>query len=231
MNKTRINSIRSLAALVVTVLLTSCMTPSQPTTPADPTATALLVATPTPAAEVQPLPTVKATEDPTAEPVQEENSDPQGSTPLPDAGWIQESFGDAWTIGYPAGWSVNAAGAHEGALQLEGEVGGHSYAVTFSYPIDILVQSLDEWVEEYLAPLTPEQRQAVVVSDLKVANTPAKKVLNYPAGGGAATAHHVYLWRSEGKNPRLITINQIDDQPLDAGAMEQLLDRLLAAVQ
>jgi hypothetical protein len=116
-------------------------------------------------------------------------------------------------------------------LQVEGEFGGHSYAVTFSYPIGILVQTLDEWVEEYLAPLTPEQREAVVVSDLTVASTPAKKVLNYPAGGGATVAHHVYLWRSEGKNPRLITINQIDGQPLDAVAMEQLLDRFLATVQ
>jgi len=216
---------------VVTLLLTSCTPPSQPTAPAAPTTPAVVVATSTPVADPQPLPTTEPEEEPTAEPVQEDNSEPQGDAPLPDAEWVQESFGDAWTIGYPAGWAVNAAGMHEGALQLEGEVGGHSYAVTFSYPIGILVQSLDEWVEEYLALLTLEQRQAVAVSDLTVANTPAKKVLNYPAGDGSTIAHHIYLWRSEGKNPRLITIHQIDNQPLDAVALEQLLDRFLAAVQ
>jgi hypothetical protein len=150
--------------------------------------------------------------------------------PSADEEWTQQSFGDAWSIGYPAGWVVNDAGAHEGALQLEGSYDGRSYRVTYSYPIGILADSLQAWVDEMLLPLTLEQREAVVMSDVMVANTPAKKVLNMPAADGA-TAHHVYIWRSENQNPRLITITQSDGEPFDAVAADQLLDRLLVTVQ
>jgi hypothetical protein len=209
---------RSLAILLVAIPLAACMTPSD----ANPTPVATTPAIATAAPE--------PTEAPVAEATQAATSVPEQSAPL-DPEWVQEAFGDAWSIGYPAAWSVNDAGAHEGALQLEGEYAGHSYAVTFSYPIGIAAATLDAWIDELVAALTPEQQQAVVVSDITVANTPAKKVLNFPSFDGASTAHHLYIWRAEGKNPRLITITQTDGQPLDTAAMEQLLDRFAAAVQ
>lgn len=178
--------------------------------------------------EIRVLPT--PTPEATITPVVDETTAPATSVPL-DEDWVQESYGEAWSIGYPAGWSVNDAGAHEGALQLQGDYEGYSYLVIYSYPMGILADTLDAWVEEMLAPLTPEQREAITISDVTVAGTPAKKVLNMPSPDGATNSHHVYIWRSEGKNPRLITITQTGDQPLDSVAMDQLLDRLLLAIQ
>ncbi|HXF64884.1 MAG TPA: hypothetical protein VNK95_24875 [Caldilineaceae bacterium] len=194
------------------VLLTAC-TPaaSRPATPpVAATATATL-----------PPPTVAAT--PTLPPQEE------GITPV--EGWTRAQYGEAWDIAYPSGWTVNDAGAGEGALQFQGDYGGRRYEVTFSYPIGLSAQSLEAWVEEQLAPLSPDQRTAVVVSDVVVGDTAAKKVLNLPRGDGPSPSHHVYIWRTENKNPRLITIAQIDGQPVDAAAMEALLDQFIAQVQ
>jgi hypothetical protein len=208
------------------LLLLSCSTPNQPSPPVVPPE-AESASTPTGAIEVLPTPTVA----PPATPAADATDVPATPAPQSNADWVQESFGDAWTIGYPAGWTVNAAGANEGALQLEGEYEGHSYRVTYSYPIGIMVDSLEAWIDETLLPLTLEQRQAVVVSDVMVANVPAKKVLNMPTPDGASSAHHVYIWRAENKNPRMITIMQSDGQPVDPVAMDRLLDRLLVTVQ
>lgn len=234
-NATKRHLIRTSATLLVIVSLAGCMT-SEPSTPSvgaitpEPAVTApdAVVPQPSPTGNIQeevPAPDAVPTSNDTAtedDPSREVNQDVE---------WVQETFGTAWNIGYPVGWTVNTAGAHEGALQLEGEYAGHQYAMTFSYPIGILVSSLEEWLEEALAPLTPEQRQNLVIQDVTVANTPAKKVLNHPVAGSESAAHHVYIWRSEEKNPRLITITQIDEQPLDTTAMEQLLDQFLAAIQ
>ena len=149
----------------------------------------------------------------------------------PAEGWTREQFNTAWDIAYPAGWTVNSAGAYEGAIQLEGDFQGHSYAVTFSYPMGILAQSLDAWVEEELAALPLEEQSAVVVSDLTVANAPAKQLLNFPNPDGISPMHRVYIWRAEERNPRLITIAQVDGLPVDAAAMESLLAQLLAEVR
>src|SRR5690606_7822658 len=148
-----------------------------------------------------------------------------------DTAWIREQFGDAWDVAYPTGWTVNAAGAHEGAVQLQGQYGTHTYQINLSYPIGIMAQSLEVWVEAQLASLTPEQRAAVEVSDDTIANAPAQKVLNLPAAGGASPMHHVYIWRTDNQNPRLITIAQVDEQAFDAAAMEALLDRCIAAAR
>jgi hypothetical protein len=144
--------------------------------------------------------------------------------------WVRQQFGDAWDIAYPAGWSVNTAGAHEGALQLRGPYLGHSYELSLSYPIGITAPSLEAWVDEQLAALTPDQRARVQVSAATVAGAPARKVLNVPANGGPIT-HRVYVWRLGNTNPRLITIAQVDDRPFDAQAMAALLDQFIAQVQ
>jgi hypothetical protein len=227
MNILQIYLLRAPAMSVVMTLafalFTGCSTANQPSVPvaesvaSTPTGIVEQLPTPTPAPAITPL----AGDTPTAIAV----------TPEPDETWITESYGDAWTIGFPAGWMVNDAGAHEGALTVEGSYEGRSYAVTYSYPIGILAASLEAWVEEALLPLSLEQRNGVTVTDITVANTPAKKVLQVPTPDGASLAHHVYIWRSDSKNPRLITIAPTDSQPVDAVAMDQLLDRLLATVQ
>jgi hypothetical protein len=215
------NSLRLLAVSVAAAMLVSCSlgnpSPQVAQQPATPTGVLETLPTPT----LEPQSTAAAGDIPTPVPV----------TAAPGEEWVSESYGSAWTIGYPGGWSVDSAGAHEGALQIEGTYQGRSYAVRYSYPIGILADSLQAWVEESLLPLTLQQREAVVISDITVANAPAQKVLNVPASNGESLAHHVYIWRSEDKNPRLITITTTDGEPSDAVAMDQLLDQLLATVQ
>jgi hypothetical protein len=152
------------------------------------------------------------------------------TSPETTEGWTREQFNTAWDIAYPAGWTVNSAGAYEGAIQLQGDFQGHTYAVTFSYPMGILAQSLDAWVEEETAALTLGQQAAVVTSDLTVANAPAKQLLNFPNPDGISPMHRVYIWRAAERNPRLITIAQVDGLPVDAAAMESLLAHFLAGV-
>lgn len=155
--------------------------------------------------------------------------------PLDGEAWTRQQFGKAWDVAYPAGWAVNAAGEHEGAVQLEGPYGEHTYAVSLSYPIGITAPSLEAWVEEQLAPLSAEERQAVNVSDTTVAGSPAKKALNMPTlpapDGQERIGHAVYIWRTDDRNPRLISVAQVDDQPFEAEALEAFLDRFLAEVR
>ncbi len=228
MNALDKHPIRIIFALLVAIPLVSCSSPGQPSQPTEVPAPTVN-STPTGEIEVLPTPTPSVFTEPTVPtPIETVSAE---SVPGADADWIQESYGDAWTIGYPTGWTVNAAGANEGALQLQGEYESRSYAVTYSYPIGILADSLDAWVDEALLALTLEQREAVVITDVTIANTPAKKVLNVPTPDGASIAHHLYIWRSETKKQRLITITQIDGLPVDPVAMEQLLDRLLVPVR
>jgi len=220
--------------ILTAVILTAC-TPatSRPASPPQPAATdtpqPTIAATPTPLP--QEAPTLPPQETPTLPPEEVPTLPPQEEVTSPEEGWTRAQYGDAWDIAYPSDWTINDAGAGEGALQLQGDYGGYRYEVTFSYPIGIGAQSLEAWVEEQLAPLSPDQRAAVVVSDVVVGGTPAKKVMNLPNSAGASPVHHVYIWRSENKNPRLITIAQTDGQPVDAAAMEALLDQFIAQVQ
>jgi hypothetical protein len=231
MNTLQISLLRVMATLLVTIPMFSCSPTSPPTTEeqqSQPTATNAVEVQPTPVVEVEATPVVEET----PAPPDEETAIPATPAQPPvDENWVQQSYGEAWSIGYPADWMVNDAGAHEGALQLEGSYEGHSYSVTYSYPMGVLADSLEAWVNEMLLPLTLEQREALVISDVMVANTPAQKVLNVPSPDGVTTSHHVYIWRSEGKNPRLITITQTDGAPVDAVLMDQLLDRLLVTIQ
>ncbi len=177
-------------ALLFAALLAGCGIPQSAVNP---------TATPTSPATVLPQPTVT----------------PAPATPtVPDLGWTRNQFGSAWNIAYPASWQVNTAGTHEGNLSMRGPYNGHTYEVVFSYPIfEQPVDTLDAWVEQVLAKLTPEQRQRVTVVDLTVAGAPAKKVLNVPGAAPGDIGHYVYIWRAGGQNPRLVVIRQRDDNP------------------
>ncbi len=144
--------------------------------------------------------------------------------------WTRQQFGGAWDIAYPADWTVNDAGANEGAIQLEGPYGDHRYAVTLSYPIGISAPTLAAWVDEQLSPLSPEARAVVEVSEISAAQALAQKVLNLPTADGVGLTYHVYIWRTEGKNQRLITISQTDDLPFDGAAMATFLDQFIAEI-
>lgn len=180
-----------------------------------------------------PEPTVGVPETPTEGPPETEAPGESPESPAegtPPPGWTRERFGEAWDIAYPEDWTVNSAGAHEGAIQLEGPYEGRTYSIALSYPIGIAAESLDAWVEEQLAALSSEQRDAVEISDVTVVGVAAKKVLNMPADG-EQLAHHVYIWRSDARNPSLIQVTQTDGDPVDPDAMEALLDTFIAQIR
>lgn len=225
MNTLQSYLLRAIATLIlVAIPLASCVRADETTGSSlpgiapEPTGEVEILPTPTPASsETTVIPQTSATDETAA----------NGH----DVEWIQATYGEAWAIGYPAGWTVNDAGAHAGSLTLQGDYDGHNYTVTYDYPIGIFADSLDAWVDEVLLPLSLEQRDTLAISDISVANIPTKKILNMPTHEGTTIAHHAYIWRTDSKNWRLITITQSDDQPVDVAAMEQLFDQLLRAVQ
>lgn len=252
MNTIKSYLLRAIATLIlVAIPLASCsraddaINSSQPIIAPEPTGEIDILPTPTPAemppVETNPVDavsTVDAEENIPAEPTTEVATPDAASTETvvtevteDHSEWDQATYGDSWTIGYPAGWHIHDAGAHAGSLMLQGDYNGHNYTVTYDYPIGIFADSMDAWIGEILLPLTLEQREAIVMSDITVADTPAKKILNMPTYDGSTISHHAYIWRTETKNWRRITITQSDDQSVDAVAMDQLLDRLLLTVQ
>ena len=159
---------------------------------------------------------------------------PAALTPTtPPITWIHKQFADAWSLEYPATWDVNAAGVHEGAVEMRGDYNGHRYVIAFGYPIfeqAVDTFSLEAWVAQELATLPADQRNAITVSDLSIADAPAKKVLNFPGAKSGTASHRVYIWRSGDRNPRLVTIEAADNQPPDTLQMAQLFDRFLAGI-
>ena len=159
---------------------------------------------------------------------------PAAHTPTtPPISWIHKQFADAWSLEYPATWDVNAAGVDQGAVEMRGDYRGHRYAVAFVYPIfDQAVDtfSLEAWVAQELATLPAEKRSAITVSDLTIADAPAKKVLNFPGARSGTASQRLYIWRSGARNPRLVTIQAGDNQPADTLQMAQLFDRFLAGI-
>ena len=138
---------------------------------------------------------------------------------------------------------MNDAGIHEGSLVLNGSHGGHAYEVSLANPIfqrPEAAQSLEAWIDDELASLAPDQRDAVQVLDITVAGTPAKKVLNIPEKifddgtnrvYGERLTHACYIWRRDEKNPSVIIIKQIDTLSFDAPQLETLLDQFLAGIR
>jgi len=159
---------------------------------------------------------------------------PAALTPTPPPiSWIHKQFADAWSLEYPATWDVNAAGVDEGAVEMRGDYNGHRYVVAFVYPIfDQAVDtfSLEAWVAQELARLPAEKRSAITVSDLTIADAPAKKVLNFPTARSGTASQRLYIWRSGARNPRLVSIEAGDNQPADTLQMAQLFDRFLAGI-
>lgn len=163
-------------------------------------------------------------------------------SPAATSNWIRQQFADAWNIEYPEGWMVNKAGIHEGSLILSGPYGSHTYEISLAYPIfqrPEAMQSLDAWITDEFAFLSPEQRSAVQALDVTVAGVPAKKVLNLPEKiysddgtmrNGLLT-HACYIWRRDEKSPSVIRIKQVDAQPFDAAQAEKLLDQFLAGIR
>ena len=86
------------------------------------------------------------------------------------------------------------------------------------------------WVDEQLSPLSPSARAVVEVSEISAVQALTQKVLNLPTADGVGLTHHVYIWRTEGKNQRLITISQTDDLPFDGAAMATFLDQFIAEI-
>jgi hypothetical protein len=151
----------------------------------------------------------------------------------PPITWIHKQFADAWSLEYPATWNVNAAGVDEGAVEMRGDYNGHRYVVAFVYPIfeqAVDTFSLEAWIAQELATLPADQRSAITVSDVIIAGAPAKKVLNFPGTSPDTASHHLYIWRSGDRNPRLVTIQAADNQPPDMLQMAQLFDRFLAGI-
>jgi hypothetical protein len=116
---------------------------------------------------------------------------------------------------------------------MRGDYSGHRYTVAFFYPIfeqAVDTFSLEAWVAQELATLPAAQRSAITVTDLTIADAPAKKVLNYPGARSGTASHRLYIWRSGDRNPRLVTIQAGDNQPPDMLQMGQLFDRFLAGI-
>jgi len=116
---------------------------------------------------------------------------------------------------------------------MRGEYRGHRYAVAFVYPIfDQAVDtfSLEAWIAQELATLPAEKRNAITISDLTIADAPAKKVLNFPGARSGTASQRLYIWRSGDRNPRLVTIQAEDNQPVDTLQMAELFDRFLAGI-
>ncbi|MGB8646755.1 MAG: META domain-containing protein [Anaerolineae bacterium] len=149
------------------------------------------------------------------------------SVPAPAVSWKRQHFGTLWNVAFPQNWTVDDAGAQQGAIELQGPYGNHTYQVGITYPIGIDAASLDAWVQQQVGALPDTERAKVQVSDVTVAGAPAKLVLNMPTADGKERTHNVYIWKVGDVNQRLIVIAQVDAQPYDAQAAEKLLDDFL----
>ena len=220
-------SCRALPEATLPTAVAPSSAPANQSTPTEPVPSA------TPSLSTQAAPTTTAVRRlPTNLP--QSTTLPVALTPTaPPISWIHKQFADAWSLEYPATWDVNAAGVDEGAVEMRGDYRGHRYAVAFVYPIfeqAVDTFSLETWVAQELAPLPADQRSAITVTDLTIADAPAKKVLNFPGARSGTASQRVYIWRSGDRNPRLVTIQAGDNQPVDTLQMAQLFDRFLAGI-
>jgi hypothetical protein len=51
-----------------------------------------------------------------------------------------------------------------------------------------------------------------------------------PSAKSGIASHRLYIWRSDDRNPRLVTIQATDNQPADTVEMAQLFERFLAGI-
>lgn len=178
-----------------------------------------------------PSPTVPAT---TILPTTASNSVTETPTDFQaEVEWVRQQFGTAWNIEYPEGWTVNTAGVHEGFLGLEGWYKGHTYNVTFSYPIlgqSVDALTLNKWVTRDLAGATGLYSDTLNIQDMTVAGGLAKKVIGVVTDRTQRDTSRVYIWKRDDKNPSLIVIEQDDARPTNTKTIEELLDRFAAGI-
>jgi hypothetical protein len=158
----------------------------------------------------------------------------------PDLTWVRKQFGTVWNIEYPAEWTVNELGLHEGALSLEGMYKDRRYSVSFVFPKlgDVLADTgttldsltFEQWLAYELAQATPLHSDTFVIEELIVAGAPAKKVVGIVDPRYTTDVSNVYIWRQDDMNPRGISIGRADAGATDLIAMSELLDRFLAGI-
>ena len=119
--------------------------------------------------------------------------------------------------------------ASEGAIDMRGAYDGYYYEISFSYPIlGQLTSSLEEWVAQILERFPADQRAAV--TDTVIAGAGAKIAFNFPVDAAGDVTAQAYIWQHDGKNPRQISIKQVDSEPNDPQRMESLFAQFLAGV-
>ncbi|GAB4195757.1 MAG: hypothetical protein OHK0022_12710 [Roseiflexaceae bacterium] len=173
------------------------------------------------------LPAVTPTTQPTPQLAAAPTAIPSTPAPTtaPEAAWERRAIGPFWDVAVPPGWTVDDAGATEGAARLAGSLDGRTYAITLAFPIGIGAATLEEWVDVELAP----QGAAVTRRPATIAGAPALLVLGAPPPQGVVAEHRAYIWRNGSTNPRLVTAAQLDG-PADPTALEALLVRFLGDV-
>jgi hypothetical protein len=214
---------RYLQILCTALLLAACSNPppqpTQPTQVASPaisTAPAATAEPSQPPATALPATVTTAPQIPTAE------------TPPSGEAWARHEFGAAWSLEVPTGWEIRDAGAHEGALALEGDFEGSRYAANFSYPIfESFPSSIDAWVEQSVQESFPAGTSLTIV-DTTVAGAPARIVRSVTTPEGPSD--QVFIWSGPDRNPRRVSLTQIDGSQPNPDSMARLLDRLLAGV-
>lgn len=156
----------------------------------------------------------------------------------PDLGlkWVRRQFGDSWNFEVPENWQVKDEGAKSGFISLVGEYSGNFYQADFSYPVfedhpnPGIPTSLGAWLQQDLNSLTPEQKNLVISSDLKIGETVAKIILNYPQPGSGNLSHRLYIWKRSDRNPSQVVIYQNSGE-LDGQKMRTLFERFVKGIK
>lgn len=151
----------------------------------------------------------------------------------PDLGfkWVRQSFSDFWNIEYPQDWGVTS-GFTAGALEIVGKYNGDNFQIDFSYPhfegFSRPIKSLGDWFSYDLTDLTDDQKNRLIVKNLKISGTESKEVLNFPLG--SLSADYLYIWSRSGRNPSFVYIKQTSGE-LDAEKMAVLFERFVKGVK
>lgn len=156
---------------------------------------------------------------------------PAGAAPAPaPEGWTRTRLGAEWDVALPPNWAVNAASIEAAAYELEGPWQDHVFQVNLSFPSDVDQDTLDAWVADALAHLTP-QHADLAVQSFTVGEVSAAFVRSVPLGTEPSPQHRVYVWSAAGLPPRLITFTQVDDHAYDAQALADFAALFLAQVR
>ncbi|HUQ85729.1 MAG TPA: hypothetical protein VM077_05370 [Candidatus Limnocylindrales bacterium] len=152
------------------------------------------------------------------------------------ASWVRKHFSNSWNLLYPKDWKVDEIGLIEGHLSMKGCFKNDIYYLNFGYPLGGFA-SLDEFVNTQISDAPETQRSSMKLTDITVAGTQAKKVLNLPSYsfGDKMPAinkirHSVFIWKSENVNQREVVIQQVGGES-NPQQMAELLDLFLKNMQ